>query len=97
MPPDPPRWLLALAFEAHLPPTNAVVEHSPPLLTSISSYKISGSVPISHACQRLSSYAILHYMHATDWYIELYAVATGYMYVHCISIIMLCQNGTYGG
>ena len=39
MPPDHPRWLLALAFEAQL----TVVEHSSPC-----PHKISGSVPILH-------------------------------------------------
>ena len=44
MPPDPPRWLLALSFEAQLTPTSTIVEHSPPLLTATPSYEISESV-----------------------------------------------------
>ena len=35
IPPDPPRWLLALVFEAQLTPTTTVVVHSPPLLIAM--------------------------------------------------------------
>ena len=48
MPPDLPRWLLALAFETQLTPISIVVEHSPPLLIDMSTHRISGSVPILH-------------------------------------------------